>query len=137
MNKGHNGYNKYMSYFQKVTTVGVVTCATNKEEASKLAEIEMTDGNTVERCYYDETKFKLSDTQEWNPDFEIISVDPSADNKHLDYTIKANEEYSKCVSEFCGKPVGELTDKDYENFFLDCAKEFIEKGEKVYGKVDG
>jgi len=122
-----------MSYFQKVITVGIVTCAKNEEEAEKLASAEITDGNTVERCYYDEGKFQLSDTEVWNPDFEIISVDPSSDNTHLDYTIKANEDYSKYVAESCGKKVADLTDEDFHTYFLECADEFIKKGEKLYG----
>lgn len=128
-------YKKYMSYFQKVTTVGVVTCAKNIKEAEAEAEQIVKNSNPVERCFYDETPFTLSDTEEWNPDIEILSVDPSKDNNHLDFTVKVNDEYSLYIAKACGKSVEDLTNEDFEKFFVDSISEFISKGEKKYGET--
>jgi hypothetical protein len=132
----NTGYKQYMSYFQKVTTVGILTCGQDHSEAEEEARLIMKNSTPVERCFYDETPFELSDSEEWNPDIDIVSVHPTEDSKQLEYTIKTNVEYSQFVADSCGKKIEDLTDKDFEKFFLDSMAEFIAKGEKKYGKTE-
>ena len=127
MSEKNEEYKKYMSYFQKVTTIGVITCGKNMKEAYEEAELTVNSIRPVERCFYDETQFELTDTEEWNPDIEIVSIDPTPDNKSLDYTIKANKEYSVFVAKSLGKKIENLTDKDFENFFLGSMKNLLLK----------
>jgi len=129
-------YKKYVSYFQKVVTVGVLTCGKDHEEAEKEARAIMEGDNPIERCFYDETSFELSDSEEWQPDFDIISIDPSKDKHSLEYYIQANDQYTALIAKGCNKKIEEVTNEDFQKFFMDSIQEFIKKGEEKFGKLD-
>jgi len=62
---------RYISYFQSVITVGILTNAKNKEEAEKLAKDKMSNKDGVNYCAFEQTDFEPTHTEEWNPEFEL------------------------------------------------------------------
>ena len=123
-------YKKYITYLQKVTTVGVVTCSKDSQEAMAEALRTIDSKNEPARCFYDETEFKVSDVEEWNPDIDIVSVDPSANGKSINYCMNINANMTQYVAKSCGKSISDIKDEDCEKFFIDCMNEFVAKGEK-------
>lgn len=61
-NKSSESENRYISYFQSVTTVGVITVAKNIEEAEKKAMVEFKRKEDVDCRIFNQTPFELSDT---------------------------------------------------------------------------
>jgi tryptophanase len=123
---------KYISYFQETNSYGVMTIARTSEEAAKKAAKELKD--TVSRkIYLHKIPLTHVQTEEWNPDIDIevdADIDNSGDIPYLKYVIEPNSNFSQLVSDYSGKELEELTDKDFEDFFMDCTNEFIEKGTK-------
>jgi hypothetical protein len=58
----------FVSYFQSVTTVGVVITARTPQEAEELAKLKMADGQFVSGIF-NQSPYTLSATEEWQPEF--------------------------------------------------------------------
>lgn len=65
----------YISYFQRVITLGVMNCAKNAKEARKIAKDRLSCSDTfltdLNYCAFDETPFKHSLTEEWKTKMKI------------------------------------------------------------------
>jgi hypothetical protein len=126
-------YKKYICYFQKVVTVGIPACGKNYQEAEEEAKAVMNEGD-VKYCFFDETEFELSDSEEHNPKLEVTSINPSADGKALLYSINYNNEFLEDVSKITKISVSEINEETLQKFFLDSMKSFVKKGEEKFGK---
>jgi hypothetical protein len=118
-------YKKYVSYFQKVTTIGILTCGKDYDEAMDEAKLIIKDTSSPNRCFYDETGFDYSDTEEWNPAVDIISIDPDGDS--LNMTISMNDKYTEAIAKSLGKSIGEVTEEDCQNFVKEALTSIVEK----------
>ena len=54
---------KFISYLQRVTTVGVVIEAEDEERASELALAQVHNNDSIEKCYFNETHFHVTKTE--------------------------------------------------------------------------
>ena len=121
-------YNKYITYFQSVTTIGVMNCAKSLEEAEVLAK-EKLKVSDLNYCHFEQTPLELSDTEEWNPEFEIVSEDPTDDGKAIEWTVKMGEGMRNVVAERSGVDTECLTNDHISAFVNDAMKELIKKHE--------
>lgn len=71
----------FVSYFQSVTTVGVVTTARNPLEAETLAKSRITDGRFVSGIF-NQTPYTLSETEEWKPELSEVAVNTEQDKSN-------------------------------------------------------
>jgi hypothetical protein len=116
---------EYISYFQETNSYGIVTKAQNKKEAAKKAAQELKD-KVSKKIYVSKMPLTHVQTEEWTPDIEVESARQDEDN--VRYVIHPNDDFVEVVSKHFNKPAEDLTDEDFETFFMDCTKEFIEKG---------
>ena len=119
-------YKKYISYFQSVTTIGILTCGKSQEEAKALAE-EKLRVSDMNYCHFDQTDLELSDTIEWNPDFEIISEDPTPDGKKLEWTVKIGEPMRNIMATRMGVDPDHLTEEHVSTFVSDALQHVIDE----------
>jgi hypothetical protein len=97
----------YISYFQKVITIGVITSGESVEEATHLAELNVKDADTVPHCCYNETKFELGSTEEWNPE-----IDSEVSKNGLTLTFNPSLRVKNIVAARAGKNIADLTNDD-------------------------
>ena len=116
---------KFISYFQSVTTVGIMTCAKNYKEASEQAK-DILDARDINYCHFDQTGLELSDTVEWNPEFEIVSEDPTEDGHATEWGVKIGDKMKNIMAERLGKSPDELTPADCSEFVSDALRHVIE-----------
>ena len=109
---------KYISYFQSVITIGILSNGENASEAASEASKKLLSKDGVNHCVFDQTNFKLSETEEWNPEFEAEDV--SEDGFH--FRFNPDNQTRNVIATRMQKQVDELTDEDCERF----VKEAIE-----------
>ena len=110
-------FNKYISYFQKVTTIGVVTCAKSYDEAERIAQAEFKSVDPT-KCFYDETEYELSDTEKLDPLVEIISEDPSQDGCSVEWQVNINNDMKEKIAKSMDKSPYDLTPEDCSQFMM-------------------
>ena len=109
---------KYISYFQSVITIGVLSEGKNAEEASLKAEKKLLSKDGVNHCVFEQTDFKLSETEVWEPEFETEEV--SQDGLH--FRFNPDDRTRNIIATRMQKRVEDLTQEDCERF----VKEAIE-----------
>ena len=109
-----NKLNKYISYFQSVSTIGIMTDAENEKQAGEIANLKMLDKNGVNHCYFDQTDFELSTVEEWSPDFETNSVNLTENS--LDLNFNLSPRIKNIIATRLQKPMDEMTQEDYIKF---------------------
>ena len=105
----------YVTYFQSVMTIGVLTHARNKKEAESIAKKRLKD-KELSYCCFDQTDLDLSYTEESKvslPDSEIL--------------LKIPEKSRKLISSRLQKEESELTADDYRNFLQETIEKTVEK----------
>jgi hypothetical protein len=125
-----SNYKKYISYFQRVTTIGILTCAKSHDEAMEQAK-EKLRVDDLNYCHFDQTEMELSDTIEWNPDFEIISEDPTKDGKALEWTVKIGEPMRNVMATRFNVSPDDLTDENVSTFVSDALQYVIDTHEET------
>ena len=86
----------YISYFQSVTTVGVISSGTSHEEAEKESVKKFK--NSDYSCgIVGQTPFEVSDTEEWNPDFSFICGNDGEENLVININDKLKSQISKKI----------------------------------------
>lgn len=60
--------NKFITYFQSVITVGIITEDETLEGAQKKAEEKMEQNDAPYLGIFDQVPFELTDTEEWTGD---------------------------------------------------------------------
>jgi len=121
-------YKKYISYFQSVTTIGILTCDKSHDDAMESAK-EKLRVNDLNYCHFEQTDLELSDTVEWKPDFEIVSEDPTPDGKALEWTVNIGESMRNVMATRSGVEPDELTDEHVSTFVGDALKNIIDMAE--------
>lgn len=109
---------KYISYFQSVITIGILSNGENASEAASKASKKLLSKDGVNHCVFDQTNFKLSETEEWNPEFEV--EDASKDG--LQFRFNPDDQTRNIIATRMQKQADELTEEDCERF----VKEAIE-----------
>jgi len=103
---------RYISYFQSVITIGLLNVASSPENAAEKAKKRLTDENGVNHCFFDQTQFDLSETEEWVPDIES-----EHDEGGFKFAFNPTPEIKNVLSTRLHKDINDLTDDDYTNFF--------------------
>jgi len=121
-------YNKYISYFQSVMTIGIMTCGKTLEEAEKAAK-EKLKVSDLNYCHFEQTPLEHSDTEEWNPEFEIISEDPTEDKEALEWTVKIGDEMKNVIASRAGVSPDNISQEHVNVFINDALVNLIENNE--------
>ena len=113
-----NSHN-FISYFQSVMTVGIVSSAKNIEEAERKSSKKFK--NSDMSCgIISQTPFEISDTEPWNPDFSgFIMRTDNQDNIVMDF----NDVVKSKIAKKLNKDIDDVTDDDYVDF----VKKSVEK----------
>ena len=113
---------RYISYFQSVLSIGVMTYAKNSEKAASKAKLKLKDKGGVNYCVFDQTDFELSNTEKWEPEVDSQEVEGG-----IDFKFKPDAKTKNIIATRLHKPVDSLTSDDLEQF----AKESIERALKA------
>lgn len=102
----------FVSYFQSVTTVGVVTTARNPLEAEALAKSRITDGRFVSGIF-NQTPYTLSETEEWKPEFSGVSVNTGQDeSNNVNLVLSLGEDVITKIASKLNKQPSEISEDD-------------------------
>jgi len=124
-----SSYKKYISYFQRVQTIGVLSCGKGFDEAAREATA-LSKENPISRCFYDETEWELSDTAEYNPDIEVVDVDPSPDGESIEMRFNFSKKTADLIANNIGKSTCDITSEDLNDVLKVAIKSIINKGKK-------
>ena len=112
---------KYISYFQKVVTIGVMTYAKNVIEAEKKARVKFKNSEGLVYCLYEETNPELNETYEWKPEIET-----SYTEDEMGWKFNPSTKTKDAIAKKIGKNVSDLTEEDFTSFI----KDSVEKAAK-------
>lgn len=101
----------FVSYFQSVTTVGVVTTARTPQEAESLAKRRMSDGKFVSGIF-NQSPYTLSETEEWKPEFSGVAVEDDRKENSVDLMLTLGEDTINRISVKLNIPSNEITEAD-------------------------
>jgi hypothetical protein len=102
---------RYISYFQSVLTIGIMSNGKSMQEAEKKSSIKIKDKSGVNYCVFEQTPFELTDTEEWKPEFE-----PEETPDGIKFRFDPDEKTKNVIATRLGKDIGDLTDSDLEDF---------------------
>jgi hypothetical protein len=104
---------RYISYFQSVLTVGIISRGKNAEEAEKRANLIMQNKeNGVNYCIFEQSPMERSHTEIFEPEFE---VDPTSKDG-IRFNFSPDEKTKNIIATRMGKKADEMLDSDYEEF---------------------
>ena len=104
---------QYISYFQSVITLGIVTDGENAEEASHRATIKMKESDCVNHCFFDQTSFESVATEEWRPEIE---AEKTLTESGISFNFNPSDETKNVIATRLQKNASSLTDEDYQAF---------------------
>lgn len=112
----------YISYFQSVITLGILSEGDGKEDALAQAEETMKDPNGVNHCFFDQTQFEPVATETWEPELE-------SKNNHngLQFDFNPSEKTRAVIATRLQKTPSELTNADIEIFVKESIQYSLEK----------
>ncbi len=105
---------RYISYFQSVTTLGILTDGNDKDEAHSKAKNKLKKEEGVDHCFFDQTPFDLVATEEWEPEIEA-----EKSKSGLSFNFNPSDETKNVIATRLHKDVSDLTNVDYETFVKD------------------
>jgi hypothetical protein len=110
MNKKEGHLSNYISYFQSVMTVGIITSAISLDDAvikanNKFNKSDLTFGMVSQ------SSFEMSETELWNPEFTGSYL--PADGK---MSFQINEKTKQKIAQKLKKSIDELTNDDCVDF---------------------
>ena len=112
MNGGEN--RNFISYFQSVTTIGVVCQADNPEEAEDKAKEKISQAGVM--CgVLTQTPYEIEITEEWSPHPDFGN---EFSRTHSNGHITLNEKLKQKIANRLNKTVTELSTDDY-NCYID------------------
>jgi len=120
-------YKKYISYFQSVTTVGIMTCGKNMKSATEEAELKLK-VKDLNYCHFEQTPLEYSGTEEWKPEFEIVSEDPTSDGEAIEWTLQIGDNMRNIIASRAGVSVEGVTQTHVQEFVIDALTETVERG---------
>lgn len=115
---------KFISYFQSVITIGVMSSGKDYKEAEKEAIKKFNGDKGINYCHFDQTEFELTDSEEWNPELEVDEKKSSKDSFTFDFA--PSKLTKKIIAERLHKDVSDLTQADYEEFIHCAIKNVLE-----------
>ena len=108
---------KYISYFQSVLTIGIMSDAKNENEADRKAKLKLKDKSGVNYCVFNQTDFELTDTERWEPEIDSQEIEGGINLK-----FNPDDKTKNIIATRLQKPVNDLASEDIERF----VKESIE-----------
>ena len=105
----------YVTYFQSVMTIGVLTQSRNKKEALEIARKRLKDKD-LNYCFFEQTELEPSYTEESKinlPDTEVL--------------LKIPEKARKLIASRLQKEESELNADDYRTFLQETIEKTVEK----------
>ena len=60
----------FVSYFQSVITIGVMSKGASSKDAAKKARDKLSNKNGVNHCFFDQTDFALSSVEQWKNELD-------------------------------------------------------------------
>ena len=103
----------YISYFQSVTTVGIVNQARSIQEAEDVAKQKFKDSD-LSCGIVGQTPFEISDTEPWNPDFTGCLL--RADDTHENMSFNLNDVTRERIACKLHKLSEDVTEEDCVEF---------------------
>ena len=113
-----NKEKNFISYFQSVITIGMMSTGTNSKEAAKKARLKFLNKEGVDHCFFDQTDFTLSSVEEWKPGLES-----KATPEGIEFKFNPDDKTKNVIATRLQKNMNEMTDDDYHRF----VKEAIQK----------
>ncbi|MFA5312476.1 MAG: hypothetical protein WC375_04035 [Methanomassiliicoccales archaeon] len=105
---------EYISYFQSVTTIGIVTKGTCLHEASEKAK-ERIKNKEVVSAHFSQTQFDLSETEEWVPD---VACDINLSDDAIKGEFIISGDVKKLIAKKLQKPIDDITEEACAQFIL-------------------
>lgn len=102
---------RYVSYFQSVITIGILSQADNEIDALNKAKEKINNSEEVNHCFFDQTDFEPVATEAWNPELES-----DWDESGLKFNFVPNEKTKSVIATRLQKSADDLTNEDYERF---------------------
>jgi len=120
MKAKENSEKEYVSYFQSVITVGILTTAKSIKEAEEEARKRLLE-KQLNYCFFEQTPFELSDTEVCKAELRKYR-----DGEGLAFRFNPDYKTKNVIAGRLQKHPDELTDEDYSRF----VKESLEMGLK-------
>ena len=111
---------RYISYFQSVITLGVITSGDTEEQVIENAKNKLKDKEGVNHCYFDQTPFEITAVEGWNPEFESEKSEEG-----LKFHFNPGTETKNVIATRLHKDVESLTETDYDTFVKDCIQKAL------------
>lgn len=102
---------RFISYFQSVMTIGIMSRAKSVQEAEKKAQVKMKNKDGVNYCVFDQTPFELTGTEEWTPEFER-----DIGEEGVSFKFNPDDKTKNIIATRLSKKVEDVTEDDIEDF---------------------
>ena len=105
----------FVSYFQSVITVGVITTARNPHEAESLAKEKLAQGNFVSGIF-NQSPFTLAETEEWHPDVSGVAIGNNRAKSNVDLVVSLSDDILNRIAKKLSKKPEEVNEADCLQF---------------------
>jgi hypothetical protein len=116
-----SGEGEYVSYFQSVITVGVMTSAHNVKEAKEKAKKKLID-KQLNYCFFDQTPFKLTETEKCN-----VELQKYREGNGVVFAFNPDYKTKNVIATRLLKKPEELTEDDYATFVKESVELSLKK----------
>lgn len=128
---------QFISYFQSVITMGILTDAKNKKEAEEKARLKLKDKDSVNYCLFDQTGFELFKSEEWKPQFISGTETETLGNPDcLKFTFNPTPDIKNIIASRLQKKPVNLTTEDLTQFVKESLKMSMKETNQCGGKCD-
>ena len=103
---------KYISYFQSVITIGIMSNGSTQKEAGEKARSKLLDVNGVNHCFFEQTDFDLTKVERWKPEINLEDMDLDG----MSFRFNPNCHTKNIIATRLHKDVKDLTEEDYQRF---------------------
>ena len=117
---------RYISYFTSVMTVGMVSESESATEAHRKASSLLGGDRKIDCCYFDQSEFRLRETEPWTPEFEVKNNCTAG----LDFRFDPSKRTKRVIALMLGKEPEELETKDYETFVKNSIQASLDSSEE-------
>jgi len=93
-------------------TIGMVSESKSATEAHRKAHSLLGGDRKLDCCYFDQSEFRLIETEPWTPEFEVKNNCTDG----LDFHFDPSKRTKRVIALMLGKKPEELETKDYEMF---------------------
>jgi hypothetical protein len=103
----------YITYFQSVLTLGLVTRGDNEEEAEHEAEKRRRSNDVLNYCFFEQTPYEATSTEKWSPEFEREEQET---DEGIKFILKPDSVTRNIIANKLRKKEEDLTPEDIEEF---------------------